>query len=163
VLLLGEASSSTLPRMATENDVPEKRARRTKARPVVARESERDCETWAAEDVAKRGRVSWKTLFSRDKTPTEALTLGIARIPPGEALGEHRHAEPEIYLVLEGIATVTIAGDERRVEAGAAIFIPGNAVHGCRNEETRELRFAYVFPTDSFNTVEYVFVDLADS
>ena len=129
--------------------------------PVVARESEREWETWPDEDVATRGRVDWKTLFSRDVTPTEALTLGIARILPGDALNEHRHAEPEVYLVLDGVATVTVAGRERRVEAGAAIFIPGGALHGCRNAEVVELRFAYAFEADSFETIEYVFADEA--
>ena len=125
--------------------------------PVVARESEREWETWADQDIAARGRVDWKTLFSQDVTPTEALTLGVARILPGNALNEHRHAEPEIYLVLDGVATVTVAGRESKVEAGAAIFIPGGAVHGCRNAETVELRFAYAFAADSFETIEYVF------
>ena len=125
--------------------------------PVVARESEREWESWAEEDGARRGRVRWKTLFSRGTTPTEALTLGIAHVPPGEALAAHRHAEPEIYLVLDGVATVTVGDDEWQLEAGAAIFIPGNAVHGCRNGEATELRFAYVFATDSFEAVEYDF------
>jgi quercetin dioxygenase-like cupin family protein len=127
--------------------------------PVVARESEREWETWAQEDVARRGRVRWKTLFSRGTTPTEALTLGIARISPGDALAEHRHAEPEIYLVLDGVATVTVGDHEWQLEPGAAIFIPGNAVHSCRNGEATELRFAYAFATDSFEIVEYDFGD----
>ena len=126
---------------------------------VVARESEREWESWAQEDVAARGSVRWKTLFSRGFTPTEALTLGIAHIAPGEALRRHRHAQPEIYLVLDGVATVAVGDEEWRVEAGAAIFIPGNAVHGCRNDEPSALRFAYAFATDSFGAVEYVFED----
>ena len=133
------------------------------ARPVIARESEREWESWPEEEVATRGRTSWTTLFSRGRTPTEALTLGIARIAPGEALHENRHAEPEIYLVLEGIATVTVAGREWRAEPGAAVFIPGNALHGCRNAEHSDLRFAYAFATDSFETVEYVFAGEAES
>ena len=127
--------------------------------PVVARESEREWESWAEEDVARRGRVRWKTLFSRGTTPTEALTLGIAHVAPGEALAAHRHAEPEIYLVLEGVATVSVGDDEWQLEAGAAIFIPGNAIHGCRNAQATDLRFAYAFATDSFETIEYDFGD----
>lgn len=126
---------------------------------MVARESEREWETWPEHEIAARGRVVWKTLFSRGTTATEALTLGVARIAPGEELAAHRHAEPEIYLVIAGVATVTVEGEESRVEAGAAIFIPGEALHGCGNHERDELRFAYVFPTDSFESVEYVFGD----
>ena len=125
--------------------------------PVVAREREREWESWPADEVATRGRCAWKTLFSRGTTPTAAITLGIARIAPGDALERHRHAQPEIYLVLEGVATVAIGEDEQEVEAGSAIFIPGDTVHGCRNAGTSELRFAYAFATDSFDDVEYVF------
>jgi quercetin dioxygenase-like cupin family protein len=125
--------------------------------PVVASESEREWESWPEDEVTRRGRVFWKTLFSRGTTPTEALTLGIARIAPGEALNRHRHTEPEIYLVLEGAATVSIGDEDREVEAGAAIFIPGDTVHGCRNAGTSDLRFAYAFAADSFEDVEYVF------
>ena len=131
-----------------------------KGRAVVARVEDGEWESWPEEEeLGRRGRVFWKTLFSRGTTATEALTLGIARIPPGDALNEHRHAEAEIYLVLEGVATVTVADEEWRVEAGAAIFIPGDTVHACRNAEPGELRFAYVFATDSFETVEYTFVE----
>ena len=125
--------------------------------PVIARESEREWESWPDDEVAARGEVRWKTLFSRDLTPTDALTLGIAEMEPGDRLAFHRHAQPELYLVLDGVATVAVAGREHRVEAGAAIFIPGGAVHGCRNAEDATLRFAYTFPADSFDEIEYVF------
>ena len=125
--------------------------------PVVARESDREWETWPPDEIASRGRVSWKTLFSGDITPTEGLTFGIAAIPRGDALALHRHAQAEIYFVLDGVATVTVESEELRVEAGAALFVPGNALHGCRNLDESELRLAYVFPADSFDDVEYVF------
>ena len=83
--------------------------------------------------------------------------MGIAKIPPAEALHEHRHRQAEIYLLLEGTALVTIAGKTRPVAAGSAVFIPGNALHSCQNTGTSDLRVAYVFAADSFEEVEYVF------
>ena len=124
---------------------------------VVVHESDRDWEAWRDEDVAQRGRVAWRTLISGGITPSEALTLGIARIAPGEMLREHRHEQAEIYLMLEGEALVRVAGHARRVPAGAAVFIPGDAPHSCENAGTSDLRFAYVFAADSFDDVEYVF------
>ena len=103
------------------------------------------------------GLVYWKTLLSADVTPSEALTMGIAKIPPGEALHEHRHQQAEIYLILEGTGLVRIDGKARPVGAGSAVFIPGNVVHSCENPGASDLRFAYVFPADSFEEVEYVF------
>jgi mannose-6-phosphate isomerase-like protein (cupin superfamily) len=125
--------------------------------PVVVDESTREWETWPEEEVAARGLVYWKTLLSADVTHSEALTMGIAKIPPAEALHEHRHQQAEIYLILEGTGSVTIDGKARPVGAGSAVFVPGNAPHSCENTGTSELRFAYVLAADSFEEVEYVF------
>ena len=101
--------------------------------------------------------VYWKTLVSGDVTHSEALTMGIAKIPPARTLHEHRHRQAEIYLILQGTASVRIDGKTRPVRAGSAVFIPGNAVHSCENTGALDLRFAYVFPANSFEEVEYVF------
>ena len=125
--------------------------------PVVVQESAREWETWPDEEVAQKGSVYWKTLVSGDLTRSEALTMGIAKIPPAEALYEHRHRQAEIYLLLEGTASVTIEGKSRTAGAGSAVFIPGNALHSCENTGASDLRVAYVFAADSFEEVEYVF------
>ena len=125
--------------------------------PVVVRESAREWETWPDEEVPKRGQIYWKTLVSGDVTHSEALTMGIAKVPPGEALREHRHRQAEIYLVLEGTGSITIDGETRPISAGSAVFIPGNAVHSCENTGSSDLRVTYVFAADSFEEVEYVF------
>jgi len=125
--------------------------------PVVVRESAREWETWPDQEVPKKGQTYWKTLVSGDLTHSEALTMGIAKVPPGEALREHRHRQAEIYLVLEGKGSITIDGETRPVSAGCAVFIPGNALHSCENTGSSDLRFTYVFAADSFEEVEYVF------
>ena len=125
--------------------------------PVVVDESARDWQTWPEEEVAQRGLVYWRTLVSGDVTHSEALTMGIAKIPPAGALHEHRHRQAEIYLILQGTGSVRIDGKTRPVRAGSAVFIPGNAVHSCENTGAADLRFAYVFPANSFEEVEYVF------
>ena len=125
--------------------------------PVVVQENAREWETWPDEEVAKKGLAYWKTLVSGDVTHSEALTMGIAKIPPNEALREHRHLQEEIYLVLEGTGSVRIDGKTRSVGPGTSVFIPGNAAHSCENTGESDLRFAYVFPANSFEAVEYVF------
>jgi quercetin dioxygenase-like cupin family protein len=104
--------------------------------------------TWDDE----RGRVAFRTLAAG-----EGLTLGIARIAPGDELREHRHEPAEIYVVLAGEGVVTIEGEPHAIAAGDALHIPGNARHSCRNSGRDELRFAYVLAADSFDDVEYVF------
>jgi mannose-6-phosphate isomerase-like protein (cupin superfamily) len=105
----------------------------------------------------KKGLAYWKTLISADLTHSEALTMGIAKIPPDEAQHEHRHLQEEIYLLLEGPGSITIDGKKRPVGAGTSVFIPSNALHSCENTGEGDLRFAYVFPGNSFEEVEYVF------
>jgi mannose-6-phosphate isomerase-like protein (cupin superfamily) len=124
---------------------------------VVADVSKLDWETWPEDELAERGRVRWKTLVSADRTPSDTLTLGIALVPPGEMLHLHRHEQPEIYVALEGAGEVTIDGETFAMSPGIALFIPGNALHGCSNRGPDDLRFVYVFAADSFADVEYVF------
>ena len=129
----------------------------TPREPVVIRESNREWETWSEEEVAQRGLVHWKTLISAGVTQSEHLTAGLANISSGEALHEHRHRQAEIYLVLEGNGVVSIGPETRPIEAGAAVFIPGDTVHSCKNTGESDLRFAYVLAADSFDDVEYIF------
>ena len=59
--------------------------------------------------------------------------------------------------MLEGSGLVRVGLEELSVEAGAAVFISGDALHSLANTGASDLRFAYVFPADSFDEVEYVF------
>lgn len=125
-----------------------------RARPHLVRLEDQKLEGW---DDPVKGRVAWRTLFSGDATPTEALTVGVAELAPGDWLGLHRHAPAEIYYILEGAGMVSLDGQEHAVAAGCAVFIPGDAEHGIRNSGATALRLLYAFPADSFGEVEYRF------
>lgn len=122
--------------------------------PLVLHEADVALDGW---DDPIRGRVRWRTLFSRGGTPTDGITCGVAHLGPGDWLGLHRHAPPEIYYVLAGSGVVSLNGAETPVKAGAAVFIPGMAEHGVRQTGTDRLRFFYGFPVNSFDGVEYLF------
>ncbi len=123
-------------------------------KPVVIHADEPPREGW---DDPVKGRIAWRTLFSGDRTPTAALTAGVAELEPGGWLALHRHAPAEIYYVLEGRGIVTLDGVEHEVSAGSAVFIPGNVEHGSRNAGDTPLRVLYAFAADSFAEVEYRF------
>lgn len=124
-------------------------------RPVVLHERECPLESWSD---ATRARVAWRTLLSADRTPTAALTLGVAELPPGaHEPVTHRHAQVEAYYVLEGEGLVLLDGVEYPVRAGSVVFVPGDAEHGAANTGEGTLRLLYVFATDSFDEVEYRF------
>jgi mannose-6-phosphate isomerase-like protein (cupin superfamily) len=131
----------------------------TPIEPIVSRESEREWKNLREEDITQRGLVHWKALISAGVTQSEHLTMGIASISLGEALHEHRDRQAEIYLVLGGNAMVRVGFEARHIEAGSAVFIPGDAVHSCENTGASDLRFAYVLAADSFDDVEYIFED----
>jgi len=104
-----------------------------------------------------RGRLRWRTLMSKGVTPSNGMTCGVTEFQPGEWLGLHRHAPPEIYYIFAGAGLMSLEGREIPVKAGSAVFIPGMAEHGIRQTGTERLRLFYVFPVDSFDGVEYLF------
>lgn len=116
-------------------------------------------ETWDSTQIGSRGRVYWKTLFSRGLTDTDSLTLGIATVHPNDALLPHHHAPSEIYFLIEGEAIVTLGNEERAVRAGDAVFIPGDTRHGIANKSPSDLVFLYAFSTESFDAVVYHFCE----
>ena len=125
-----------------------------KSQPLVLDEANAPLDGW---DDPVKGRIRWRTLFSKGGTPTDGITCGVADLNPGDWLGPHRHAPPEIYYVFAGRGVVTLNGAEHAVGPGSAVFIPGMAEHGIRQTGTELLRFLYGFPVNSFDTVEYLF------
>ncbi|MCC6605186.1 MAG: cupin domain-containing protein [Anaerolineae bacterium] len=103
------------------------------------------------------GRTRWKTLLSADRTPTNAMTVGITEIEPGQAseFFLHQHAQPEVYTVLAGHGVVQISGEEYALQPGSLVFIPGDAPHGLCNTGDDVLRLLYVFAVDSLDEVVY--------
>jgi mannose-6-phosphate isomerase-like protein (cupin superfamily) len=125
-------------------------------RPVVIHEDSCSIEGW---DDPVRGRITWRTLLSGDRTPTAQLTLGITDVGPGQPdpFHPHRHAQAEIYYVVAGEGIVSIDGAEYPLRAGSSVFIPGNVWHGARNTGRDVLQLLYVFAADSFADVHYLF------
>jgi mannose-6-phosphate isomerase-like protein (cupin superfamily) len=123
-------------------------------RPQVRDSSQVESEVW---DDPVRGDVSFRVLFSADRTPTSALYTGLAELAPGGWLGQHRHTQAEVYHLVEGSGVVVLDGVEHAVGAGSAVFIPGDAEHGIRNTGESTLRFVYAFATDAIDDVVYRF------
>ena len=124
------------------------------AEPLVLDEASVAPDGW---DDPGKGRIRWRTLFSKGDTPTDGITCGVAELNPGDWLELHRHAPPEVYCVVAGQGIVAIDGKETPVKPGCAVFIPAMAEHGVRQTGTEVLRFFYGFPVDSFDSVEYLF------
>ena len=122
--------------------------------PLVIEEADAPQDGW---DDPVRGRLRWRTLFSRGLTQTAGMTCGVTELGPGDWLGLHRHAPPEVYYVFAGAGILSLEGREVPVSAGSAVFIPGMAEHGIRQTGNEVLHLFYAFPVDSFDSVEYLF------
>jgi mannose-6-phosphate isomerase-like protein (cupin superfamily) len=122
--------------------------------------NERECapEGWSD---AVRGAVTWRTLISGERTPTDALTLGVAEVgPPADGRPRpHRHAQAETYFILSGHGAISIAGEERALSPGDAVFIPGGAWHCAWGIGDEPLKLLYAFAADSFDQVRYEFAE----
>jgi quercetin dioxygenase-like cupin family protein len=108
-------------------------------------------------ELAVRIGTRWRLIFSGRRTPTEAMTVGLAEFPPGAVLPLHHHAPAEVYNVLEGDGLAEVEGESHRLRAGVSLFIPADARHRTTNTGAGPLRFLFVFPTDSFEEVVYHF------
>ena len=114
-------------------------------------------ETWDDPELAARSPLRWRLIFSGRRTPTEAMSMGLAEFPSGAVLPLHHHAPAEIYHGLDGEGLVEIEGEPHRLRAGVSLFIPAGARHRTTNTGPGPLRFLFVFPTDSFEQVVYHF------
>ena len=119
--------------------------------------AEQPLETFA--DLAQGHGLTWKTLLSSSKTPTDTFTSGIAILVPGIGqLCPHSHKQAELYHIIDGSGVVEIDGAEHEVEKGSVVFISGNARHGVRNTSAETaLVWLYVFATDDFGDIRYKF------
>ena len=101
--------------------------------------------------------LTWKTLFSASKTPTNTFTCGIAKCAP--TVGElklHHHKSAELYHIMQGTGVVEIDGVEYSAGPGSVFFIPSNAGHRVRNtSDVEEFTWLFVFAVDDFGSVKY--------
>src|SRR5262245_34373485 len=52
-----------------------------------------------------------------------SLSLGLAVWPAGSRDTQQPHTEDEVYYVVEGRATITVAGERRQVGPGSIVFV----------------------------------------
>jgi quercetin dioxygenase-like cupin family protein len=66
--------------------------------------------------------------------PNREAVIARVEVAPGAAAGWHNHPGDEISYVLEGEATLLVAGQApRKVTAGEAFVIPAGVVHNAMN------------------------------
>lgn len=87
-------------------------------------------------------------LLGVTNTASLGISLQVTHVEPGGAQELHRHPEDQAYYVVAGSGAVTVDQEERAVQVGQAVFIPGNALHGIRN--LGEERLTYLTANQAF-------------
>ena len=110
---------------------------------------------WSTTD--KYPGVRWKFLIDSDYTKSSGLSLGFAEIAPGGDLILHYHSPAEIYVVTDGKGLLNKSGEEEEIKKGDVVFIGKNEKHALKNNGKETLKFYWIFPTDRFSEVEYLY------
>ena len=71
---------------------------------------------------------------------------------PGEGPKLHRHAYEEIFITLEGEATVVAGDQEVHVEPGDILIVPPHTAHAFTNSGSVRLRQIDIHVSPTFNT-----------
>ena len=74
-------------------------------------------------------------LINRELSGSDDLAVGMGQILPGQHHLKHHHPDAsEFYVFTAGTPIVHIDGEDLRVDAGTAVYIPRNVVHGIIND-----------------------------
>ena len=86
-------------------------------------------------------------LFEGGRRAGVEISMYVTTFGPGEGPSPHLHPYPEVFLVEEGEATFTVAGDPLVVGAGHVVVVPAHTAHGFRNSGGGTLRLVSIHPS----------------
>ena len=104
--------------------------------------------------------LRWQFSVNAGITESNGLSCGYLQVDPNTELPLHFHKEQEIYMITQGDAELlTGTTKSRSVTAGDTIYIPENSWHGIKNISQSLVEFIWIFPTDTWQEVSYIFFD----
>jgi quercetin dioxygenase-like cupin family protein len=87
-------------------------------------------------------------------TGSRRMVLGSSDLPPGDAIGVHRHLrEDEIILITRGTARVQLGAQFYTAGPGATVFIPQGTCIGVANIGSDTLTNVFIFSAPGFEQV----------
>ena len=88
---------------------------------------------WGAAHEGK-GQVKNALLYGDADFSTNLRFVIYTELPPGTSIGYHTHGnDEEVYVILEGLGTMTIDGEAHEVNAGDVILNKPDGSHGLEN------------------------------
>ena len=104
-----------------------------------------------------QGKLRWKYMADSTQMKSHGLSCGVLVLPPGEVLPLHYHSPQEIYIIRRGEGLLLSSLNTRKVCKDSFVYIPQNFEHGLKNTGEEDLELLWIFPTDCWEEVEYVF------
>ncbi len=92
-------------------------------------------------EPTKVGYQYW--FVDRNFLDGRTLKMSVVR-PHASTHPPHRHAEDEIFFVLEGTAEVVLNGERKLVHAYSSFYCPPESEHGIRNAGDTELKYLVI-------------------
>jgi mannose-6-phosphate isomerase-like protein (cupin superfamily) len=86
-------------------------------------------DAWRLRDLVARLRADHHDFAEVFRSPSESLSLTIARWPAGSSDDQQPHAEDEVYCVAAGRALLTIGSETVPVEPGTTAFVAAGVEH----------------------------------
>lgn len=104
-----------------------------------------------------QGKFRWKYMVDSTEMKSHGLSCGVLVLPPGEELPLHFHSPQEIYIIRQGEGLLLSSQNNKKVCKDSFVYIPKNSKHGLKNTGKHDLELLWIFPTNCWEEVEYVF------
>jgi len=100
--------------------------------------------------------LKWCRLIDSKIQLTNGLSMSCLVIPVNGELPLHRHTPQEIYLIKSGHGLLLLDNSETKaIFENDVIYISENEIHGLKNQGETQLEIFWIFPTNSWDNVEY--------
>ena len=104
-----------------------------------------------------QGTFRWRYMVDSTKIKSHGLSCGVLVLPPGEELPLHYHSPQEIYIIRQGEGLLLSSLNTKKVYKDSFVYIPKNTKHGLKNTGKQDLELLWIFPTNCWEEVEYIF------
>ena len=111
----------------------------------------------AWQENKNQGKFRWKYMTDSTIIQSHGLSCGVLVLPPGEELPLHHHSPQEVYIIRQGEGLLLSSSNSKNVYKDSFVYIPKNFYHGLRNTGKDDLELLWIFPTDCWQEVEYIF------
>ena len=105
----------------------------------------------------EQGNLRWKYIADSTQLMSHGLSCGVLVLPPGEELPLHHHSPQEVYIIRQGEGLLLSSLSSKKVYKDSFVYIPKNVDHGLKNTGEEDLEILWIFPTDCWEEVEYIF------